>query len=56
MRRAVDQFCEHYHRERNHQGLENNIIQPEFGSAEEGEVNCREPLCSMLRYYYRDAI
>lgn len=32
------------------------IIEPEFGSAEEGEVNCREPLCSMLRYYYRDAI
>ena len=56
LRRAVDQFCEHYHEERNHQGLENKIIEPEFGSTEEGEVNCRERLCSMLRYYYQDAI
>jgi putative transposase len=44
LRRAVDQFCAHYHRERNHQGLENRIIEPEFGSAEEGEVQCHERL------------
>ena len=43
------------HRERNHQGLENKIIEPEFGSAEEGKVNCRERLGELLRYYYRDA-
>ena len=55
LRRAVDQFCEHYHRERNHQRLENKIIEPEFGSVEEGEVNCRERLGGLLRYYYRDA-
>ena len=55
LRRAVDQFCDHYHRERNHQGLENKIIEPEFGSAAEGEVNCRERLGGLLRYYYRDA-
>ncbi len=55
LRRAVDQFCEHYHRERNHQGLENRIIEPEFGLTEEGEVNCREWLGGLLRYYYRDA-
>ena len=55
LRRAVDQFVEHYYRERNHQGLENNIIEPEFGSTEEGRVNCRERLGGLLRYYYRDA-
>jgi len=44
-----------YHRERNHQGLEDRIIDPEFGSAEEGEVGCRERLGSSLRCYYRDA-
>jgi transposase InsO family protein len=55
LRRAVDQFCSHYHRERNHQGLENKIIEPEFGLAAEGEVNCRERLGGLLRYYYRDA-
>ena len=36
LRRAADQFVEHYHRERNHQGLENNIIEPEFGSVGKG--------------------
>jgi putative transposase len=54
-RRAVEQFCEDYHRERTHQGLENKIIEPEFGSAREGELNCRERLGGLLRYYYRDA-
>ncbi len=52
---AVDQFCEHYHRERNHQGLENKIIEPEFSPRGGDEVNCRERLGGLLRYYYRDA-
>jgi transposase InsO family protein len=54
LRRAVDQFAEHYHRERNHQGLENKIAEPEVGSAEKGNVNCRERLGGLLRYYDRD--
>ena len=54
LRRAVDQFC-HYHLERNHQGLENRITEPEFGSAADGELNCRERLGGLLRYYHRDA-
>ncbi|MDB4808949.1 transposase [Verrucomicrobiales bacterium] len=55
LRRAVDQFCRHYHHERNHQGLDNNIIEPDFGSDREGEVNCRDRLGGLLRYDYRDA-
>ena len=35
--------------------LKNRIIEPEFGSTEEGEVNCRERLGGLLRYYYRHA-
>jgi putative transposase len=30
LRRAVAEFALHYHTERNHQGLENKIIQPEL--------------------------
>jgi hypothetical protein len=41
-RRAVDQFCEHYHRERNHQELGNTIIEPDFRSNGEEEVQCRQ--------------
>ena len=44
-----------YHVERNHQGLENRIIEPDFSSGGEGEVQCRQRLGGLLRYYYRDA-
>ncbi len=56
LRRAVTAFLEHYHGERNHQGLENELIQPgvEVGSFA-GKIECRERLGGMLRYYYRDA-
>ena len=42
LRRAAAQFCEHYHGDRNHQGLGNKIIEPDFNSDDEGEVQCRQ--------------
>jgi len=39
------------HGERNHQGLENGIIEPEFTLPSEGSVECRERLGGLLRYY-----
>jgi hypothetical protein len=56
LRGALKEFTEHYHTERNHQGLDNNIIdfQGEIDSTG-GPVQCRERLGGMLRYYYRDA-
>ena len=55
LRLIVREYVEHYHRERNHQGLENKLVQPEFGSDGEGAVQCRQRLGGLLRYYYRDA-
>ena len=56
LRRAIDAFCAHYHRERNHQGMENRLIEPgEEVGRKEGEVICGERLGGMLRYYYRRA-
>jgi putative transposase len=56
LRRAVRQFLEHYHTERNHQGLGNRLINAgaEVG-CRAGEVHCRERLGGVLRYYYRHA-
>ena len=56
LRTAVGQFVDHYHGERNHQGLGNRIIEPgdEVGQ-ENGEIKCRERLGGLLRYYFRDA-
>ena len=51
LRRVVGQFCEHYHGESNHQGLENTIIETEFTLMSEGSVECRERLGGLLRYY-----
>lgn len=55
LRRAVDEFCAHYHEERNHQGLENKLIEADFGVSESGELKCRERLGGLLRYYHREA-
>ncbi len=56
LRRATSQFLHHYHGERNHQGLDNKLIEPgpTVGNTT-GEINCRERLGGMLRYYYRQA-
>ena len=56
LRNAVSEFLLHYHAERNHQGLENRIIDPgvEVGSSN-GEVQCRERLGGLANYYHRQA-
>jgi putative transposase len=56
LRNAVNEFIVHYHTERNHQGLENEIIDPgeEVGGST-GDIECRERLGGMLRYYHRKA-
>ena len=50
LERALKEFVSHYHKECNHQGLENRIIDPgdEVGRAT-GDVRCRERLGGMLR-------
>jgi putative transposase len=55
LRRAVDEFCAHYHEERNHQGLDDKIIEASFSTGEAGELKCRERLGGLLRYYHREA-
>jgi transposase InsO family protein len=56
LRRTVREFLDHFHRERNHQGLGNRIIEPgEEVGASEGRVACRQRLGGLLRYYYRRA-
>jgi putative transposase len=56
LRLAISEFILHYHMERNHQGLQNKIIRPEFPEfPSHGPINCRERLGGMLRYYHREA-
>ncbi len=54
--RALREFGEHFHHERNHQGLGNRIIDAGTEvSRTQGEVQCRERLGGLLGYYYRNA-
>ena len=56
LRRAVSQFLEHYHAERNHQSLANELITPLASVGESrGRVTRKERLGGMLNYYYREA-
>ena len=57
LRRALEDFIRHHDKERNHQGLENKIIHPEFQvfPVVSGEVRCRKRLGGLLRYYFREA-
>jgi putative transposase len=53
--RALDHFVAHYHGERNHQGLGNELITPESRPLRGTHVRCRERLGGLLRYYHRAA-
>jgi hypothetical protein len=56
LRKATRQFAAHYHTERNHQGLNNRLIEPNRGKElAGGTVECVQRLGGMLRFYRRAA-
>jgi putative transposase len=54
-RRALAEFVEHYHRERNHQGLGNRLIDGRALCRREGGIHRRQRLGGLLNYYERVA-
>ena len=53
---AVREYVEHYHDERNHQGLGNELIESSEDAASCNiSIECRERLGGMLKYYHRRA-
>ena len=54
LQRAIDEFVEHYHRERSHQGLGNELIDRGTQSGD-GEVVSDTRLGGLLRFYHRVA-
>ncbi len=56
LRTVLCEYLEHYHTERNHQGIENRLIkQPGNVVVVEKPVRKRERLRGMLNFYYREA-
>jgi transposase InsO family protein len=54
LRHAIEQYLEHYHTERNHQGIGNELIDGQPG-ASFGDVRSVDRLGGTLRYYHRAA-
>jgi putative transposase len=56
LRRALSEYVEHFHAERNHQGKGNVLLFPRGTNTRRGgPVQCRERLGGHLRYYHREA-
>ena len=54
-RRTITDFVAHYHGERNHQGISNELIQPLGRLDGHAPVRRRERMGGLLNYYYRAA-
>jgi hypothetical protein len=56
LRRALSNYVDHFHAERNHQGKGNVLLFPRVNDRQrEGPVRCRDRLGGLLRYYHREA-
>src|SRR3984893_4469643 len=56
LRRALSEYIEHFHAERNHQGRGNVLLFPRGTNIRrDGPVRCRERLAGLLRYYHQEA-
>src|ERR1700730_10161771 len=56
LRRALSNYVDHFHAERNHQGKGNVLLFPRANDRQrKGPVRCRERLGGLLRYYHREA-
>jgi hypothetical protein len=54
-RRSVAEYLAHYHLERNHQGLRNELLVTTSPSRASGAGRRRERIGGLLSYYYRAA-
>ena len=56
LRRLVHEYIEHYHRERNHQGLDNQLLhRPPLPVRSHSDVQRRTRLGGLLSFYHREA-
>jgi transposase InsO family protein len=55
LRHAILEYTKHYHGERNHQGLDNELSMPAEAANGVGKVDRRERLGGLLSFYYRKA-
>jgi putative transposase len=54
---VLNEYVDHYHQERNHQGKGNVLLFPlsSLAGDHDGLIQCRERLGGLLKYYEREA-
>ena len=55
LRRAIPEYVAHYHHERNHQGIENELIAGGPATGTVGRIRRRRRLGGLFNYYDRAA-
>ncbi|MCG3174990.1 MAG: hypothetical protein GMKNLPBB_03324 [Myxococcota bacterium] len=55
LRHVIREYVEHYHMERNHQGLGNQLIDPPKDQPVVAHIDRRQRLGGMLNFYCRQA-
>ena len=58
LRYVLSETMKHYHAERHHQGLGGKLIRPEVANDNvslDGQIECRERLGGLLKFYSRRA-
>ena len=55
LRRAITEFVQHYHQERNHQGIDNALSVASADMNGTGKVVRRDRLGGLLGFYHREA-
>ena len=55
LRRTIAEYVEHYHRERNHQGIQNELIAGATATGTVARIRRRPRLGGLLNYYERAA-
>ena len=54
---VIKEYAGHYHFERNHQGIGNNLVFPQRDMEKDSgkSIECRERLGGLLKFYHRRA-
>ena len=56
LRRALNEYVQHYHSERNHYGKGNVLLFPwGANTRRDGPAQCRERMGGLMRYYHQEA-
>jgi len=55
LKKALSEYVQHYHHERNHQGLENRLLFPDVQLSSKGPIEQKQRMGGLLNFYYRKA-